>query len=241
MMTAVKPWLCVKHRRCLLIQLSVCLVAASLIGFGLIGVPTVQEYRDTRHFVSTICTVERSVLDNSSSVSCRHTESRHRGGMDHNSSFPCLTVRVGYEPRGGSPGEDAVTEAVLYMTYYSYSKCPSNKACSLYVCSSDRQHNVDHVLKFRDKYANTGQHFTCFYKPGQRDVVLLKVTTLAGLTHALLWPSLILLLGLAIGVCVVCRCQVKDKVKELHCRLRRPSGAQNTFTQIQFVRLNSAT
>ena len=130
MMTAVKPWLCVKHRRCLLIQLSVCLVAASLTGFGLIGVPTVREYRDTRHFVSTICTVERSVLDNSSSVSYRHTESRHRGGMDHNSSFPCLTVRVGYEPRGGSTGEDAVTGAVLYMTYYSYSKCPSNKAVS---------------------------------------------------------------------------------------------------------------
>ena len=130
-MAAAKPRsFFVRHRRCLLMQLSVCLVAASLTGFGLIGVPTVRQYTYTRQFVPTTCTVERSVLDNSSSVSCRHTESRHRGGMDHNSSFPCLTVRVSYEPRGGSPGEDAVTGAVLYMTYYSYSRCPSTKAVS---------------------------------------------------------------------------------------------------------------
>ena len=144
MMAAAKPRsFFVRHRRCLLMQLSVCLVAASLTGFGLIGVPTVRQYRYTRQFVSTICTVERSVLDNSSSVPCRHTESRHRGGMDHNSSFPCLTVRVGYEPRGGSTGDDAVTGAVLYMTYYSYLKCPSNKAVSAsfqtYLRTSARQ------------------------------------------------------------------------------------------------------
>ena len=109
--------------------------------------------------------------------------------------------------------------------------------CSLYVCSHDRQHNVDHVLKFRDSHAKIGQRFACFYNPGARDVTLLKVTSRAGLTHALVWPSLILLLGLAVGVSVVCRCQVTDKVKELHYRLRRPNGAHDTFTQIEFVRL----
>lgn len=240
--TSSKCWsFLVKHRRCILVQLSVCLVAASVMGFGLIGVPTVRQYRDTRQFVPTTCTVETSVLYSNSSVSCRHSESAHRGGLEHNSSYPCLTVRVVYRPRGDGEDEDKVTKAVLYMTYYSYTKSPTDKACSLYVCSYDRQHNIDHVLKFQKSHAKIGQRFHCFYNPEARNICLLKVTTRAGLTHALLWPSLVLLLGLAVGVCVVCRCQVKDKVKELHYRLRRPNRAHDTFTQIEFVRLKPST
>ena len=130
MTTTCQP-LFVQHRRCLLKQLSVCMIAASLTIFAIIGIPTIRHYSDTRQFVQTTCTVESSVFEDNSSVPCRHTESAHRGGLDHDSSYPCLTIKVDYMPRGSSGDGDRVTEAVLFKSYNSYTKSSSNKQVSI--------------------------------------------------------------------------------------------------------------
>ena len=130
MATTSQP-LFVCHSRCLLKQLSVCLIAASVTIFAIIGIPTIRHYRDTIQFIPTTCTVASSVFEDNSSVPCRHTESAHRGGLDHDSSYPCLTIKVDYMPRGSNEDGDKVTGAVLFKSYNSYTKSPSDKPVSI--------------------------------------------------------------------------------------------------------------
>jgi len=66
--------------------------------------------------------------------------------------------------------------------------------------------NIKQARRFKSTWGEVGQTFRCFYNPDRRDVVILERTSTFTAVNAIVWPCLLLLLGVSlwIGLCLGC-------------------------------------
>lgn len=77
--------------------------------------------------------------------------------------------------------------------------------CSLTECDDDTW-NIKQVREFKSMWGRVGQSFGCFYNPDRQDVVILERTTPFAAINAVVWPCLMLLVGVSLwlGLCLGC-------------------------------------
>jgi len=66
--------------------------------------------------------------------------------------------------------------------------------------------NVRQARQFKSNWGQVGQSFSCFYNPDKQDVVILERTTPFAAINAVVWPCLLLLVGVSLwlGLCLGC-------------------------------------
>lgn len=70
--------------------------------------------------------------------------------------------------------------------------------CSYHMCNRVVKKNVDAVKAFAARFEEPGDTFKCHYEPSDPTYAILYIVTKATVIHTLFWPSLAVVLGLAI-------------------------------------------
>ena len=77
--------------------------------------------------------------------------------------------------------------------------------CSFHKCDRQVKNNFDGASEFYNDYGReVGQGFMCYFEPNSHDYAIVKVITKATVIHAMLWPSVavivaIIILGLSLS------------------------------------------
>jgi len=66
--------------------------------------------------------------------------------------------------------------------------------------------NIKQARKFKSNWGRVGQSFSCFYNPDRQNVVILERTPPFAAINAVVWPCLLLLVGVSLwlGLCLGC-------------------------------------
>lgn len=191
----------------ILAGIALCIISFSL--FMTLNFTVIQSFNDETNFKKTTCTVrevETQQMNNKEDwykcpwkCTINHTPDGLKTYCEL-SEFPCLRIVVDVATKNG------LKSAILHESPDKYRKYPD---CSTYYCDMDSVVNEKDVNRFRRKYGNIGDTYSCYfnvdslesdyyYDDGQEHALLRLTYSTASYVNSLIWPSLCAVAGIGV-------------------------------------------
>lgn len=193
-------------RNHLIMAVGLLLLLISLVLFIVLGLIVIQTYVGESNYKKTTCTVRavdiHKLNDKDDWYKCpwhctiNHTPDGLKTFCEI-SEFPCLRVVVDVATKHG------LKTAILHENPEKMSKYTD---CSTYYCDRDSLVNDKLVNKFKRKYGQLGQRYSCYYNvdsltsddyddDGQEHALLRLTYNRASYINSLFWPSFAFVAG----------------------------------------------
>ncbi|XP_065837420.1 calcium-activated potassium channel subunit beta-4-like [Oscarella lobularis] len=158
------------------------LVVLTVIALSLVGALVLRPYVQVLHYEHSTCTV--TVVRKAKDITCSCDEGC-------TSQYPCYTVQVNYTTVDGMKKSAAIyeNEEVLLQ-----GKCAFTTFCHRFSSANGR--NIREKLS---KRGQIGTEYTCYYNPLKHsEAIMDKKFSLLAVVSAMLFPSLIFVISLAL-------------------------------------------